>query len=279
MTSNKNNDVNVLVLGAAGVVGFGICDAWLREGATVYAVDSREDALEGLSVKLGLEQAKTNLFTILGDFSSEEAAKATKEVVLTRLDSNGNGKSLHHIITALGCSSPAPDGTDMGAPGAFQRMKETYEQVLFPNILATNLFLDEVRNVQGATFTVAGGPFTHHCPSPELYSVSMMGASLNHFGTILKHQTQEYPCRGNTLCCHFAIGFPDETVSNFGPLLDKDFGPISDCRRWGKAFVRVAKGTERLGFICMHDPEEVDVLIDSKEWIWFPDKHKFGPAP
>lgn len=256
-------------------MGFGICDAWLREGATVYAVDNREDALEGLSVKLGLESAKTNLLTIIGDFSSEEAAKAAKAAVLTAL----NGKSLHHIITALGCSSPAPDDTGLSAPGAFQRIKETYEQVLFPNILATNLFLDEVRNVQGATFTVAGGPFTHHCPSQELYSVSMMGSSLNHLGTILKHNTQDYPCRGNTLCCHYAIGYPGDTVSTFGPLLDKDFGPISDCRRWGKTFVRLAKGTERLGFICMHNPEESDVLVNSKEWVWFADEHKFGPAP
>jgi hypothetical protein len=230
--------------------------------------------LEGLSVKLGLEQAKTNLVTITGDFSSQEAGSVAKAAVVSAL----NGKSLHHIITALGCSTPDPDGTGMSAPGAFQRMKETYEQVLFPNILATNLFLDEVRNSKGASFTVAGGPFTHHCPSPELYSVSMMGASFNHFGTILKHDTQDSPCRGNTLCCHYAIGYPDDAVSSFGPLLDKDFGPISDCRRWGKTFVRVAKGTERVGFICMHDPEEADVLVNSKEWVWFPEQHKYGPS-
>eukprot|EP00957_Ditylum_brightwellii_P068842 5225591-Ditylum_brightwellii.AAC.1 len=84
---------------------------------------------------------------------------------------------------------------------------------------------------------------------------------------MLKFNTNNSLCCGNTLCCHYAIGYPDEIKeSSFGPLLDKDFGPVSDCRAWGKAFVRVAKGTERLGFICMHDPPEVKVLVKSKGW-------------
>lgn len=61
--------------------------------------------------------------------------------------------------------------------------------------------------------------------------------------------------------------------------MDKDFGPVTDARDWGKAFVRVANGTERLGFICVHDAEEAAVLVASEEWIWFPDRHKYGPKP
>lgn len=189
------------------------------------------------------------------------------------------GKIFHHIVTAMGCPISAPADTNLAAPDAFLRMKKTYEQVFFPNLLATSHFLDVVRDVEGASFIVAGGPFTHHCPDDELYPVSMSGATMNHFGTILKFQTMSSKCRGNTLCCHYAIGFPDELdkPSQFGHLLDKDFGPVTDCRRWGKTFVRVAKGSERLGFICMHDAEEADVLVASEEWVWFPDQHKYGP--
>lgn len=263
--------VNVLVLGAGGVVGFGVCDAWLRAGATVYAVDNRSDALTGLEKKLGVEGAK--LHTIVGDLSSDESGVAVKAAVLAALGE----KILHHVVTALGCSTPAPSDTGVSASDALARVKESFEKVLYPNLVATTLFLDLVRNTEGASFTCAGGPFTHHCPNPELYPVSIVSGTINHFGTILNANTKDSKCRGNTLCCHYAIGYPGETESSFGQLLDTDFGPISDCRDWGKAFVRVANGTERLGFICMHDADETKVLVESKEWVWFPDQHKYGP--
>jgi NADP-dependent 3-hydroxy acid dehydrogenase YdfG len=41
--------------GAAGVVGFGVCDVWLKEGETVFAVDNREKELSELTDKLGLD--------------------------------------------------------------------------------------------------------------------------------------------------------------------------------------------------------------------------------
>eukprot|EP00873_Tetraselmis_striata_P045570 jgi/Tetstr1/465834/TSEL_010454.t1 len=264
---------NVLVLeGAAGVVGFGVCDAWLREGAIVYAVDRDDDALRGLAEKLRDAGTIGTLVPITGDFSTEgnQLAKAAVESAL------GDGK-VKHVISAIGCSRVATTGVT--APDALATMKETYEQVMYPNLLATTLFLDVVRNVAGGPFTTAGGPFTHHCPNPELFNVSMHGASLNHFGTILNGTTKNDPCRCNNLCCHYAIGFPGEAKSSFGDLLDKDFGPVSDSRAWGKAFVRVAKGPEKMGFIRMHDPAEVEVFVASKEWEWFADTGKFGPAP
>jgi hypothetical protein len=245
----------------------------LREGAAVYAVDNRGDALAGLAEKLGIKNAK--LHTIVGDFSSDESGQNAKAAVEAALAEN----TLTHVVTAIGCSSPSPPGSGMTASDALSRLKSTYEKVMFPNLVATTLFLDMVRDVDGASFTVAGGPFTHHCPNKELWNVSLQSATINHFGTILNANTKDSKCRGNTLCCHYAIGYPGETASSFGELLDKDFGPCSDSTAWGKTFVRVAKGTERLGFICMHDPEEAQVLVNSTEWVWFPDQHKYGPKP
>jgi hypothetical protein len=45
-----------------------------------------------------------------------------------------------------------------------------------------------------------------------------------------------------------------------------------------KPLSALPRGKERLGFICMHDAEEVEVLVESKEWIWFPEERKCGPA-
>mmetsp|Transcript_10688 Transcript_10688/g.15733 ORF Transcript_10688/g.15733 Transcript_10688/m.15733 type:complete len:282 (-) Transcript_10688:75-920(-) len=272
--------VNVLVLGATGVVGFGVCHAWLDmdKDSHIYAVDNRKDALGGLAERLGLnENDKQRLTCIEGDIAANPQTLVEK--VKTCLQAN----TLHHVVSAIGCSSPDLEGT-VSSPHALEKVKEAYEKVLFPNLLATTLFLEMIRDIDGASYTVAGGPFTHHCPSPELYNTSLASATLNHYGTILKFNTAASKVRGNTLCCHYAVGYPDEIVaegskSSFGDLLDKDFGPVSDCRAWGKAFVRVAKGTERLGFICMHDPPEVEVLVESKEWVWFPDEHKYGPSP
>lgn len=267
---------NVLVLGAAGVVGFGICDAWLKENdSTVYAVDQSQDALNGLAVRLIASQSiddsemSKRFISIVGDFSTEESGKLAKAAILAKCN------QFQHVVMAMGCSSVAPAG--LTAPDAIQRMNDAFQQVFMPNFIATNLFLDVVRDVPDSSFLVAGGPFTHHCPNSELYAVSMMGASFNHFGTILKFETMKSKCRANTLCCHYAIGYPQDTESHFGPLLDTSFGPVSDSRQWGKAFVRVAKGSERLGFICMHDTEETKVLVDSSEWTWFPDEKKYGP--
>jgi len=288
-SSSSSSPVHVLVLGAAGVVGVGVCDAWLKEGATVIAVDQNQTDLTDLRRKLLSIDDDDNgrLMTVVGDLSSVESATTLKTTILTLLGSSGQHQlQLQHIVTTIGCSVPAPTGGGLTSVDAVQRIKDSYDTVFYPNLIATNVFLDLIRNVPGASFTVAGGPFTHHCPNKELYNVSLMGATFNHFGTILAAETKDTPCRGNTLCCHFSIGFPDDinnkessSSSSFGPLLDEDFGPVSDTREWGKAFVRLANGTERVGFICMHDPEEVKVLVQSKEWMWFPDQHKFGPAP
>ena len=152
--------------------------------------------------------------------------------------------------------------------------------MFFPNLIATTIFIEMIRNVTGSSFLVAGGPYTHHCPKPELLNISLMGATFNHFGTILKFNTANSKVRGNTLCCHYAIGIlPDQQESKFTKeLLDNDFGPITDTRDWGKAFVRVACGQERIGFICMHHAKETSELVNSKEWKWFPEENKYGPV-
>jgi hypothetical protein len=266
-------------IGAAGVVGFGVCHAWLNESddVHVYAVDRNEEGLNGLALRLGLTSSSSRLTCIVGDLSSDELGQKCQQAVTAAL----NGATYHHVVSAIGCSTPDAGGS-VSASHALTKIKESYANVLFPNFLATTLFLEPIRDVQGASYTVCGGPFTHHCPDKALYNTSLCGGTLNHYGTILKFNTLDNKCRGNTLCCHYAIGYPDQELgpkgrSSFGDLLDKDFGPVSDCRAWGKTFVRVAKGTERLGFICMHDPDEAQVLVQSSEWVWYPDQHKFGP--
>lgn len=220
-----------------------------------------------MSTKLGLkEEDQKRLVTIVGDFSTEDSGKQAKAAILNKCD------TFLHVVSAIGCSSVAP--FNLTSPDAIQIMSTTFQNVFMLNFIATNLLLDLVRDVPNSS---AGGPFTHHCPSHPLYNVSMMGASFNHFGTILKFETMNSECRANTLCCHYSIGYPGDAKSHFGPLLGDGFGPVTDCRRWGGAFVRVSKGTERLGFICMHNAEETDVLVDSSEWIWFPDKNGYGP--
>jgi hypothetical protein len=274
-----NTTTNILVLGA-GVVGFGVVDAWLKadENTFIMVVDQEKDVLRALPSRLGLDDSSSStaakrLRTILGSVSTE--CKSVKDAVLEYL----GGRPLHHVVSALGCATPDIALSD---PDAVQKIKETYDKVFFPNLTAAHAFLPMLTSVSATggrqtSYTVAGGPFTHHCPDPKLLATSLIGATHNHFGTILKHLTHGTPCRGNTLCCHYAIGYPDDTKSNYGPLLDKDFGPVTDTREWGKTFVRVAKGPERVGFICMHDAEEATVLVDSKEWVWFPDEHKYGP--
>jgi hypothetical protein len=41
-------------------------------------------------------------------------------------------------------------------PDAVSRLLETYDTVFFPNFIATDAFLESARNVEDATFTVAG---------------------------------------------------------------------------------------------------------------------------
>lgn len=283
MSKRKHQEegINVLVLGAAGVVGFGICDAWLKEeGVTVFAVDKDSSSLDAIAERLGLDDPNSSrLVTVLGDFSSDSAGDAAKVAI----DAALGDRKLTHVASAMGCTTPAPAGEGVSSSDALRRIKESYDRVFYPNLIATTLFLDSIRDTEGASFTVAGGPFTHHCPNPELYNTSMMGATLNHYGTILTANTKDSKCRANNLCCHYAIANPEELEkshpsSSFGPLLDKDFGPVTDCRDWGKAFVRVAKGSERSGFICMHDAGETAILVKSKEWKWFPDQNKYGPV-
>ena len=177
--ANNNNSAtdettNVLVLGA-GVVGLGVCDAWLKAGTTfVIVVDESKGQLDGLADKL---EDGSNLHKMVGNVSDDP--QGVKQAVLEALA----GHPLHHVVTALGCSTPNVSLLD--DKDAVAKTKETYDTVFFPNLTAAHTFLPLVKSVQGSTFTVAGGPFTHHCPDPQLLTVSLMGATLNHFGNRL----------------------------------------------------------------------------------------------
>jgi hypothetical protein len=116
-------------------------------------------------------------------------------------------------------------------PKVIQEIDHTFQQVFVPNFMATNLFFGHDSKCTKSSFIIVGGPFMHHYPNPELYAISIMGASFNHFGTILKFETINSKCHANIHCSHYAIGFPEDTKSHFGPLLDTSFGPISDSQQ------------------------------------------------
>ena len=133
-------------IGAAGVVGFGICDAWLNHESTtsdddnsnvvtVYAVDKNEIELNKLSDKLGLsngdthDKTKNRLVTIVGDVSSEDLGLQLKSSIESKLVEAQH--TLKHIVTCVGCPKPLPgnSGNWEFTSNIIESTKQTYNEV------------------------------------------------------------------------------------------------------------------------------------------------------
>lgn len=98
MTASRFTDRNVLVTGAAQGIGRGIAEAFLREGARVFAADIQGDALE----KMRREQPDaTRVETLVVDLSDFDAAVAMTERAVERLE---------RIHVLVNCAGVMPDG-------------------------------------------------------------------------------------------------------------------------------------------------------------------------
>ncbi len=98
MTAARFTDRNVLVTGAAQGIGRGIAEAFLAEGARVFAADIQGDTLERMRSE---QPDPTRVDTDVVDLSDFDAAIAMAQRAVTRLG---------RIHVLVNCAGVMPDG-------------------------------------------------------------------------------------------------------------------------------------------------------------------------
>jgi NAD(P)-dependent dehydrogenase (short-subunit alcohol dehydrogenase family) len=100
----------VVVLGATGVVGSGICRAFLDQGAFVVAVSRSAGRFDDLSKTLALK-ASDGFATAVGDFKDE----ASSGLAMAAIDRALAGRAIDHVISSQGFVKFGPPPTQSTA--------------------------------------------------------------------------------------------------------------------------------------------------------------------
>jgi NAD(P)-dependent dehydrogenase (short-subunit alcohol dehydrogenase family) len=155
---------NALVLGATGVIGSGAAFQLLNEGATVVVVSRTESKLQELIQELGAD--KDRLVGIVAGYGTKKEVEQMYAKVKVAL----KGASPDHVVSSIGFAAVTPTGiidADLTA------LQDSFSESLFPNILTAQVILADIRDKEGATFTLVSGGLAHKCYFPGTWAATI----------------------------------------------------------------------------------------------------------
>lgn len=236
----------VVILGATGVVGSGVVRAYLNQGATVVGVSRSADKLNQLKQQLDIKDSEPFL-GVVGDFTDEPTAESTQHAVATALA----GKPIDHVVSILGFVNYSKAPTE--AP--LSDLKGALADGLYNTFLASKVFLPQIKERDGATYTLVSGGLAHmQPPMPALWLATVKNAALNALTLALAGETANSKVRVNTLCIHFGVAPVGGNKNQFGMPAE------SDTLRLGPAFVGLTRGTQKGQVICLSSFADGDKL-------------------
>lgn len=238
----------VVIGGATGTVGSGVVRAYLNEGAMVVGISRSAEKLEALKNTISIK-ADENFHSVIGDFNNEAEAEKTKQSVLIAL----NGKKIDHVVCSIGFITLA------GAPSVtpLSVAKEAFDNGFFNSFLMAKVFLPEIKNQEGSSFTMVSGGLAHGLPpfipnTENLWLAATKNAAVNSLTYGLDAETRNDKTRVNTLCIHFGIAQIGGNKNQMGMPADKDTLSLAP------AFLKVANGKVRGEVICLNTWDDVN---------------------
>jgi len=224
----------VVIFGATGDVGSGAAHAYLQEGATVVAVSRDANKLENLRKSLG--DIAVHLLPVTGEFTSDHTVAEIK----TKVGEVLKGRKVDHVVTVLGFAKKLKPASE----SSLQDLKDAFEEGLYPNYLVATKFLSDLKDHDGASFTLVSGGLAHFCPTPDFWAATIKNSAVNALSIGLSTETQKDKVRVNTLCIHFGIAGHGTNKNRWG--MDG-----ADTYLFGPTFTAIAKSQEKGKIHCI----------------------------
>ena len=232
-----------LVLGATGVIGSGAAYQFLKEGATVVVVSRTQDKVQELVNELSKDHGKERIHGVVGSYESKKSVEELYAKAKTAL----KGASPDHVVSSIGFAAVTPTGiidADVGV------LKEAFDESLYSAILAAQVILADIRDKEGATYTIVSGGLAHKAFWPGAWPATIKNAAVNALVLSLAADTADKKVRVNCNCLHFSVGKPGNATNQIGMPL------VQTSNEFGKTF---------LGFIAKQDLKGEIVCMGSKE--------------
>lgn len=189
------------------MVGSGACQVFLEAGARVVVVARTEDKLKELVSRF--DTHRTQLVGVVGGFDTRAQIEEIRSVVRAAL----SGHSVDHVISTIGFGSLTPDGI---STGDLNVLRSCFDDSLYPTILCAQVFLQDIRDKEGATYTIVSGGFAHKCYYPRAWVGTVKNAAMNGVIESLCCDTANAKVRVNGNCLHYGIGRPGEDKNELG---------------------------------------------------------------
>jgi NAD(P)-dependent dehydrogenase (short-subunit alcohol dehydrogenase family) len=152
------------------------------------------------------------------------------------------GKAIDHVVSVQGfvAFGKAPTETPINA------LRGALDDGLYNNLLAAQTFLPDMKNRDGATFTLVSGGLAHiPPPNVAVWLATIKNASLNALNLALAAETANDKVRVNTVCIHFGVAAPGGTKNQLGLPAERDTLAL------GPAFLGLARGTQKGQLLCL----------------------------
>jgi NAD(P)-dependent dehydrogenase (short-subunit alcohol dehydrogenase family) len=241
-----------LVLGASGVIGYGAAYNFLKEGATVAVVSRTEDKLKELLHDLA--EFKDRVVGVIGSFDSKKSVEAMYSLVKKGL----NG-SPDHVVSSIGFVEITPKGVLTADPIT---LAKSFEASLFPTILVAQVVLGDIRNKEGATFTLETGGFRHGVYFPGMWAATIKNTAMHALFQGFAADTVDNKVRVNEACLHSSIARPGKSANQLG------IPNVLNSLEYGVIFPSIVHNKKLKGdIICTDTISDVESFVHSgKFW-------------
>lgn len=236
----------VVVIGATGVVGSGVVRKYLDAGATVVGVSRSEENLTKLKTLLNIGDNEP-FHGVVGDFKDEASAQAAYDAVSAAV----GGKAIDHVVTVQGFVTMTQ--SVLGTP--LTVLKSAFDDGLYNNFLAAKVFLPQLKDRDGASFTLVSGGLAHiPPPMAAVWLGGVKGAAINALTNALITETAQDKVRVNTVCIHFGVAPIGSDKNQFGMPTQ------GNGLRLAPIFLHLAGGTTKSKILCINSFDEAEQI-------------------
>lgn len=225
-------------MGSAGIVGSTAAQQFLEAGAKVILVAHHEEDLRKLVNRFELYKAQ--IVGIVGGFESRAQIEEIRAVMKAAL----NGESVDHVVSAIGIVSLTPDGISTADINA---LKACFDESLYPTILSAQVFLQDLKDKEGATYTIVSSGFSHKCYYPNAWVGTVKNAAINGVVESLSAEMANSKVRINGNCLHYGIGLPGHDTSSVGQ--EAEAANVN----FARTFLKIIERKDLRGFLICQD--------------------------
>jgi len=230
-----------LVLGATGTIGYGAAYDLLKEGARVAVVARTQQKLDKLLDEF--KEFTNNVVGVTGSFESKKSVESFYTEVKHAL----NGPP-DHVVSSLGFV----DMTEAGILSSdVSVVKHSIDEYLYPSIVAAQVIVSDIKDNEGATYTVMNGGFCHACVFPGCWAATIKNAAINSMFMCLVTDTAKNNVRVNCSCLHFSVNKPGEKTNKLNMPAEMD------SVEYGRVFLAIINKKDLKGqSVCERNKEE-----------------------